>query len=44
MLAHLRKDSIDMLILDWQVADMGGADVLRRAQGKAGARRPDRCS
>jgi DNA-binding response OmpR family regulator len=32
LLAHLRKDSYDMLILDWQVGDMGGADVVRRAR------------
>jgi DNA-binding response OmpR family regulator len=24
MLAQLRKDSVDMLILDWQVADLNG--------------------
>ena len=31
MLAQLRKDSVDMLILDWQVADLPGTEVLRRA-------------
>ena len=34
MLAHLRKDSTDMLILDWQVVDMSGVDVLRKAREK----------
>ncbi|KQV79121.1 XRE family transcriptional regulator [Massilia sp. Root351] len=34
LLGHLRKDSYDMLILDWQVADMGGAEVVRRAREK----------
>jgi DNA-binding response OmpR family regulator len=28
----MRKDSYDMLILDWQVDDMGGAEVVRRAR------------
>ena len=31
VLAQLRKDSYDMLILDWQVVDLSGAEVLRRA-------------
>ena len=34
VLAQLRKDSYDMLILDWQVADMSGTEVLRRAKEK----------
>ncbi|UUZ56876.1 response regulator transcription factor [Massilia sp. H-1] len=34
MLAQLRKDSVDMLILDWQVADLNGAEVVRRAKEK----------
>ena len=34
LLAHLRKDSTDMLILDWQVADMSAVDVVRRAREK----------
>nr|WP_315258587.1 response regulator transcription factor [uncultured Duganella sp.] len=34
VLAQLRKDSYDMLILDWQVVDLGGAEVLRRAREK----------
>ena len=40
MLATLRKDSFDMLILDWQVADLGGAEVLRRAKEKLSATTP----
>lgn len=34
VLQHLRKDSYDMLILDWQVVDLGAAEVLRRAREK----------
>jgi len=34
LLAHLRKDSYDMLILDWQAGDMDGADVVRKAREK----------
>lgn len=40
MLAHLRKDSTDMLILDWQVADMSAVDVVRRAREKMPAHMP----
>jgi DNA-binding response OmpR family regulator len=40
MLAHLRKDSFDMLILDWQVADLNGAEVLRRAKEKMSSTTP----
>lgn len=40
MLAHLRKDSTDMLILDWQVADMSGDDVVRKAREKMPAHTP----
>ena len=40
MLANLRKDSFDMLILDWQVADLPGAEVLRRAKEKLAATTP----
>ena len=40
MLANLRKDSFDMLILDWQVADLPGAEVLRRAKEKMSATTP----
>jgi DNA-binding response OmpR family regulator len=34
LLAHVRKDSYDMLILDWQVGDMDGADVVRKVREK----------
>ena len=34
MLAQLRKDSVDMLILDWLVADLPGTEVLRRVKEK----------
>ncbi|MDQ1830088.1 response regulator transcription factor [Massilia scottii] len=34
LLGQLRKDSVDMLVLDWQVADMSGTEVLRRAKEK----------
>ena len=34
LLAQLRKDSADMLVMDWNVPDMEGAEVLRRAKEK----------
>jgi DNA-binding response OmpR family regulator len=40
MLAHLRKDSFDMLILDWQVGDLSASEVLRRAKEKMSAQTP----
>ena len=40
MLAHLRKDSTDMLVLDWQVADMSAVDVVRRSREKMPAHMP----
>jgi DNA-binding response OmpR family regulator len=40
LLAQLRKDSYDMLILDWQVADLPGVEVLRRAKDKMPANTP----
>ena len=40
MLAQLRKDNTDMLILDWQAADLPGAEVLRRAKEKLSAQTP----
>lgn len=40
MLAQLRKDSTDMLILDWQLAEPGGAEILRRAKEKLSAATP----
>ena len=39
-LAHLRKDAYDMLILDWQVTDLSGVEVLRRAKEKMPAATP----
>lgn len=40
MLGQLRKDSCDMLILDWQVSDLDGAEVLRRAREKLAPKAP----
>jgi DNA-binding response OmpR family regulator len=40
MLAQLRKDSFDMLILDWHVSDLSGSEVLRRAKEKMSAQTP----
>lgn len=40
LLGQLRKDSADLLIMDWQVADMPGAEVLRRAKEKMAANTP----
>lgn len=34
LLAHLRKDSYDMLILDWQVADMEASELIRKVREK----------
>ena len=34
LLANMRKDSVDMLILDWQVSDMDPAEVIRKAREK----------
>ncbi len=34
LLANMRKDSVDMLILDWQVTDMDPAEVVRKAREK----------
>ncbi|MGW8389777.1 response regulator transcription factor [Pseudoduganella sp. HUAS MS19] len=34
LLANMRKDSVDMLILDWQVNDMDPAEVIRKAREK----------
>jgi len=31
LLNQLRRESFDMLIIDWQVPDLSGADVLRWA-------------
>jgi DNA-binding response OmpR family regulator len=40
LLAQLRKDSTDLLIMDWQVADMPGNELLRRAKEKMAANTP----
>jgi DNA-binding response OmpR family regulator len=40
LLLHLRKDSYDMLILEWQVEDMPAAEVVRRARDKLPAHAP----
>jgi DNA-binding response OmpR family regulator len=37
---QLRKDSTDLLILDWQVNDVPGAEVLRRAKEKMAPNTP----
>ncbi|MBQ5938868.1 MULTISPECIES: response regulator transcription factor [unclassified Massilia] len=34
LLGQLRKDSADMLVMDWNVPDLDGAEVLRRAKEK----------
>jgi DNA-binding response OmpR family regulator len=34
MLNQLRRESFDMLIIDWQVPDLSGADVLKWAREK----------
>ncbi|MFC0251630.1 response regulator transcription factor [Massilia consociata] len=39
-LAQLRKDSVDMLIMDWNVPDLDGAEVMRRAKEKMAAHAP----
>ena len=40
LLAQLRKDSADMLVMDWNVPDMDGAEVLRRAKEKLASQAP----
>jgi DNA-binding response OmpR family regulator len=40
LLAHLRKDSTDLLIVDWYMDDMPAAEVLRRAKEKLAANTP----
>ena len=40
MLNQLRRESFDMLIIDWQVPDLSGADVLRWAREKLPAGLP----
>jgi DNA-binding response OmpR family regulator len=40
LLGQLRKDGADMLILDWQVADLSGAELMRRAKTKMSSASP----
>ncbi|MES3021421.1 MAG: response regulator transcription factor [Pseudomonadota bacterium] len=40
LLAHLRKESYDLLILDWQVTDLTGVEFVRRAKEKLPATTP----
>lgn len=40
LLSQLRKDSTDMLVMDWNVPDMEGAEVLRRAKEKLATNAP----
>ncbi|WP_159628425.1 response regulator transcription factor [Massilia puerhi] len=40
LLAQLRKDSADMLVMDWNVPDMDGVEVLRRAKEKLASAAP----
>jgi DNA-binding response OmpR family regulator len=40
LLAQLRKDSADLLVMDWQVADLPAAEVLRRAKDKMSSNAP----
>jgi DNA-binding response OmpR family regulator len=37
---HLRRDSYDMLVIDWQVPDLDGAEILRWAREKLPANLP----
>ncbi|MGG7605377.1 response regulator transcription factor [Massilia sp. BKSP1R2A-1] len=39
-LGQLRKENADMLIMDWNVPDMEGAEVLRRAKEKLASNAP----
>jgi DNA-binding response OmpR family regulator len=40
LLSQLRKDSADMLVMDWQVTDLPAAEVLRRAKEKMASNAP----
>ena len=40
LLGQLRKDSADMLVMDWNVPDLEGAEVLRRAKEKLAPNAP----
>ncbi|MCC2955012.1 response regulator transcription factor [Massilia sp. IC2-477] len=39
-LAQLRKENADMLVMDWNVPDMEGAEILRRAKEKMASNAP----
>ncbi len=39
-LSQLRKETADMLVMDWNVPDMEGAEVLRRAKEKMASNAP----
>lgn len=40
LLSQLRKEEYDMLIFDWQVSDMGGAELMRKAREKLNENAP----
>jgi DNA-binding response OmpR family regulator len=40
LLSQLRKDSADMLVMDWQVTDLPATEVLRRAKEKMASNAP----
>ena len=40
LLAQLRKESTDMLVMDWSVPDMEAPEVLRRAKEKLATNAP----
>ncbi|WUR13455.1 response regulator transcription factor [[Empedobacter] haloabium] len=40
LLSQLRKEEYDMLIFDWQVSDMGGAELMRKAREKLNEKAP----
>ncbi len=40
LLAELRRESFDLLMLDWQVPDLSGIEVLRRVRSDLGTRVP----
>lgn len=40
LLLQLRKESYDMLILDWQIPDLSGVEVLRQSRDKLPANMP----
>lgn len=40
LLTHMRKDNYDMLIMEWQVSDMTGAEVIKRARERMPEKAP----